>query len=109
MSELIYALLNSFSYPVEYMAYTGSASAYFVYNFADERGALFADDAPCEIVYSIQVHFFAPLEFDHVDLKKQVRQALFAAGFTYATIQTFYEKETAHLVFECEYAEATEE
>lgn len=110
MNAIIQSLLESLNYPVSYLIDSSGADQYFVFNYADDRGDAFADDVPTENVYSIQIHFLAPMSFDHTDFKKQVRMALLSAGFTYPTIQTFIETVTkkVHIVFECEYSESQE-
>lgn len=110
MNAIIQTLLLTLGYPVEFLDYDGGALSYFVWNYADDRGGDYADDAPNTTVYSIQVHFFCPKSFDFIALKTQVRELLFNAGFSYPTIQIFYESDTKvnHIVWECEYVRARE-
>jgi hypothetical protein len=88
--------------------YSGTADTYIVFNYADDRGGTFADDMPQDDIASIQIHLFCPGKFDYMTLKKQIRSKLFEAGFSYPSVQTFYEKGSTpsadknHIVFECE-------
>lgn len=110
MNATIKSILDTFGYPAEFQDYDGAADTYFVFNYADDRGANYADDAPQEIQYSIQIHLFCPKSFNFLSLKTQVREALFAAGFSYPTVQSNYESDTKinHVVWECEYVKARE-
>ena len=100
-------LLDTFGYPVEHMTLDRSATTYFTFNEADNRGAAYADDAPGVVLVSVQVQFFCPSSFNYKTLVKSVRDALFAAGFTFPTITELYESDTKlnHIVFEFETTE----
>lgn len=103
-NRLIEDTLSPLEYPIDYMSYAGSAERYFTYNYSDDRAELYADDEPVNDIAYIQIHFFSPKTFNHMQLKKQVRERLFSAGFSYPRISSFYENDTDmnHLVFECE-------
>lgn len=104
MNKEVKQLLSQYDYPVEYLKYSGSEDIYFVFNFDDERGSLFGDDEVIEEVYSLQVHFFSPESFNHIDLKKKIKKDLKKAGWTFPSVNTFYEDDTKinHVVFSCE-------
>ena len=108
-SKLRTALL-SLGYPVAFMNYIGTAEKYIVFNIEDERAELFADDEPQDDVVYFQVHFFCPETYDHRADKKSIKVKLFKAGFSYPTIQTFYENETKfnHIVFQTHISGASE-
>lgn len=112
VNSILKTCLETNNYPVEFMDYDGSATTYFTFNFVDERGELFCDDAPEMVETYVQIHFFSPKTFNHLALKNKVRNDLLALGFSYPTVQTFYEDDGAtklnHLVFECEYVAARE-
>lgn len=93
--------LEPLGYPVAFLVYTGTLDKYFTFQFDDERGELFADDFPQEEVYSLQLHFFAPRTFNHLSLKKQVKNNLFNAGWNYPTCYTQIEEDgqVVHLIF----------
>jgi hypothetical protein len=103
-STIMNALLP-LGYPVCQGHYTGVEDTYIVFNYADDRGMTFADDAPEDDVVSIQVHLFCLGKFDYRKLKKLIRVKLFNAGFSYPSIPLdTYESNTDknHIVFECE-------
>lgn len=84
--------------------YTGTATTYIVFNCEDDRGEVFADNMPITDVVYLMIHLFCPMSFNYHTLKKQIRSRLFKAGFSYPTIQIFYEEDTQmnHIVFQCE-------
>ncbi len=90
---------------IKHLKYSGLSNTYIVFNYTDDRGELFADDTPQEDIASLQIHLFCPGDYNYLNLKKQIRSKLFAAGFTYPEIPfDTYEKDTdkKHIVFECE-------
>lgn len=84
--------------------YTGTAKTYIAFNYEDDRGELFADDEPEIDKAYMQIHLFTPGSFNYMTLKKQIRQALRKAGFSYPTVQSYYESDTDknHIIFQCE-------
>lgn len=104
VNKLIIDTLKPFVADVVPTKYTGTNTTYIVFNYEDDRAKLFADDKPIIDVAYMQIHLFCPRTFNFQNLKKQVRSALFKAGFSYPSIQTFYEDdtETNHIVFQCE-------
>ena len=84
--------------------YTGTLPTYIVFNYADDRGEVFADDEPQNDIAYLQIHLFCPGKFNYMTLKKQIRSALFEAGFSYPSVTTLYETDTDknHIVFQCE-------
>jgi hypothetical protein len=106
INEIIIASLD-FGYPVKPGAYTGEEKTYFTFNYTSE-GSDFANDAPNHERNLVQVHFYCPLDFDCVSIRKQVKQKLFAAGFTYPVVTDASDKVSQHLTFECEIAEGAD-
>ena len=82
---------------------------YFTFNYADDRAVEFADDAPTHTVHYMQIHLFLPLDVNNLKLKKEVRNALFQAGFTYPAITMQPENNKMHIIFECEIEEERED
>lgn len=84
--------------------YTGTAEIYIAFNYEDDRGEMYADDAPEVDKAYMQIHLFCPDNYNYTVLKKQIRSRLFCAGFSYPSVSEFYEKDTRknHLVFQCE-------
>jgi len=104
VNQLIINTLSPLDIPIEPDVYTGDSDKWITFNYADDRGGLFADDGPtCDIV-SMQIHLFTPLDFDYLNLKETIRSLLYIAGFSYAKISTIYEDDTKlrHTIFECE-------
>ncbi|QNL44131.1 hypothetical protein H8790_11925 [Oscillibacter hominis] len=110
----ILAALEPLGYPVVPDRYTGSESTYLTFNYS-ANGGLFADDRPLFDLYLIQVHLFAPFGWDGGLLRKQIKQRLFAEGFTWpAETDVGNEDFSAasqgqHIVFACQMEESTEE
>lgn len=104
MNKIVMDLLKTLGYPIDYIAYRGTEDKYFVFNYITEEGLLFADDKAIYDTYPMQIHFFCPSSFNHLSIKKQVKDLLINNGFIYPRIRTIYEKETKynHIVFETE-------
>lgn len=107
--ERVISAVEGFGYPYEPDVYTGSESRYFVYNYADERGCLYADDSPGGVIASVQVHFFMPAKEDFIEIKNQIRKALFHEGFTFPGVTVLKEGKKRHIIFECDIEEETED
>ena len=104
INKQIIDMLKPLGYPIEFMTYNGSQSSYFVFNYADERGVMFADNLAQFELVSLQIHFFCPRTFNHINLKKQVKQTLINNDWVHPVTQTLYEREDDyyHLIFETE-------
>ncbi len=63
----------------------------------------FGDDKDLEWVHHMQVHWFKKGLVNYFPVRKEIRKALQAAGFTIEDIIYMYEKDTktTHLVFTC--------
>lgn len=104
VNQIIINALSPFGFPVVPDLYRGAEKRYITFNYADDRAKEFADNTPLLVVAYMQIHLFVPLNENYLSLKKQVRQALFQAGFTYpvVTIDTEKENNIRHIIFECE-------
>lgn len=107
--EKIIEAVKDFGFPYEPDVYTGEKETYFVYNYADERGIVFADDSPEVVKADVQVHFFLPVEENFIKIKNRIREALFRQGFTYPLVTVLIEEKKRHIVFECSIEEEMEE
>ncbi len=109
--QSIVQAIKDFGYPYEPEVYQGKAERYFTYNYADDRGDLFSDDAPETTVASVQVHFVLPAGDPFAAIKKRIREALLRQGFTYPEVTNNVDAENniRQLVFECEIEEEIEE
>lgn len=90
--------------------YEGKDDKYITFNYADDRGEIFADDKPIEDAAALQIHLHCPGQFNYMTLKQQIRKALHDAGFSYPEVIVIYETETDtnHIIFECEIIGKTE-
>lgn len=102
VNQRIIEALSVFNYPVKPDRDGAEGDTYFTFNYADDRATAFANDEPIQVVAYMQIHFFCPLWRDYLEIKKQIRQALFRAGFTFPVITELNQEDTRHLVFECE-------
>ena len=107
--ENIVNAIASFGYPYKPDVYQGDCERYFVYNYADQRGNLWADDEPETVIASVQVHFFMPEKENFIKIQNKIRKALFEQGFTFPQVTVLTENKKRHLVFECEIEEEMEE
>lgn len=107
-SKIINAL-SSLSLPVRADVYDGTADEYIVFNYFSQ-GADFANDAPRQEVYFVQVHYFCPIGKNSLSVRDRIKKALFSAGFTWPAVTNAmsmaYSREVGeqHWVFETEYA-----
>lgn len=109
VNTIIINALKPFGYPCKQNIYDGSEEKYFIFNYADETGANFGDNEPGCILCSMQIHFFLPVSINHLSEKKKVREALFAAGFTYPVVTELIENKVRHIVYECDITEERED
>lgn len=100
VNSIVISALTSLAIPVVANVYTGTAESYVVFNYADERPALRADDTDQLDETIIQVHYFTRLS--PLVNKKTIRRLLRVAGFTIINTSEFYESDTAftHVVVE---------
>lgn len=75
---------------------------WFVYNYADDRGTLDADDEPSERLVSLQLHLYMPGRENFLEIKERVRESIFATGeFTYPSVTNLGVTDgKRHIVFE---------
>lgn len=81
------------------------AEVYCTFNYT-ERGALFGDDRPQAVLYSIQLHLHLPTGRSPISLKRGIRGALLDAGFAVGDVTNATDTDAQHYVFECEWIEA---
>jgi len=92
-------------------AYEGQESAFLTINM-DAIPDNFADDAPQYDRWLVQLHLFAPYTLDTTTLRRQIRDALHNAGFTYPSLvdasadKALSDGTEQHIVFEFEVPEA---
>ncbi len=100
--EKIVNAIKRFGYPYEPDVYTGKNRKYFTYNYADERGELFADNVPESVIASVQVHFFLPYSENFISEKNRIRKALFEGDFTFPEVTVLKDGDKRHIIFECD-------
>lgn len=84
--------------------YQGNEPEYCTFNY-NSVPALFADDEPAHEIYLIQVHLYAPIGYDTLRLRRDIKKALHSAGMTWPTYTNASDKDGQHHVFECEIAQ----
>ena len=110
VNKKIIDALKPFGMPVVPNHYSGTEKRYMEFDLYDDKGTCFCDDYPEMDIVTVQVHLFLPAEENYLSLKKQIRKALYEAGFTYADITEIVEPEATsqypkgirHLTFETE-------
>lgn len=103
--EKIIKAIEPFGFPHAPDVYKGDNKVgWITYNYSDDYGDNYSDDAPGAVVVTVQVHLFLPLQKDFIRLKNKIRRALFEEGFTFADITILVEDEEKirHIIFECD-------
>ena len=106
ISERILSALSSIVSEIEPDIYTGTAREYITFNFS-EIPDLHAESRPGVIRYLIQIHWYLPWKKSGESVnphakKKQMKNAIAGAGFTYPTTTNASDGDGQHYVFECE-------
>jgi len=100
VNPIVTSALSSLELPVFPNVYDGTKAEYITFNYSDERPAVRADDEDILDETTIQVHYFT--KTNPQSMKKAIRKALRAAGFSIISTQEFYESDTKyyHVVVE---------
>ena len=80
VNEKIIQALKPFGIPVVADFSGGGEEEYITFNYASDAAALSGDDEPVEVVASMQIHYFLPMDRDYLSIKKKIRKALFSAN-----------------------------
>lgn len=94
INPLIISALSSLNMPVYANVYTGTATEYITFNYADERPVVYADDVDELDETTIQVHYFT--KGNPQTNKKAIRRLLRQADFSIQSTQEFYETDTGY-------------
>ena len=94
VNPLIISALTPLSLPVSPDVYSGSATSYITFNYADERPAFNADDTDILDETTVQVHYFT--KGNPIANKKAIRKALRSAGFLIQSTSQLYENDTGY-------------
>jgi hypothetical protein len=84
--------------------YTGTATEYCTFNYTELPDA-FGDEMPGAIRYLVQLHYFLPTGANPYAKKKQIKNALLSAGFTYPVATPAGDGDGQHYALECEYSD----
>lgn len=91
--------VRNFNMPVVNSVYFGPEEEYLVFNYFT-LPRTFGDDEPEHEEYFLQLHYFAPLGKNILEMKKQIKRAIKEAGFTYPSTTDASDNEARHVVFE---------
>lgn len=86
----------------------GNGAEYIVFNYS-MIPADFGDDDAEHYLALVQVHLYAPHEKNTVELRRKIKAAIVAAGFTRPSVTPASDERGQHYVFEFEDVEAVEE
>lgn len=81
--------------------YDGDNKEYCVFRY-EEIGDDFGDDTANAVLYLFTLNWFLPLGVNPLEKKKQIKEALVNAGFTYPNVLNLSDEEGQHFVFECQ-------
>ena len=84
--------------------YGGTATEYCTFNYSEIPDA-FGDELPGAIRYLVQLHYFLPTGTNPCAKKKQLKNALLNAGFTYPSVTNASDADGQHYALECEYSD----
>lgn len=104
INERLIEALSMLGIPVTFREFQGDEDRYIVFDY-NTIPIDFADDEPDHEKYLIQVHLFCPLGTNSISDTRKIKEALFEAGMTWPEMTDASDKDSQHLVFECENAE----
>lgn len=94
INSIVITALSSLNIPVVPNVYTGTATEYITFNYADERPTVYADDVDELDETTVQVHYFT--KGNPQTNKKAIRRLLRQADFSIQSTQEFYETDTGY-------------
>ena len=102
VNEQIIQALQRFGYPIAQGFYEGKQKEYITFDLPDDRGTCYADDGPGDTIVDVKIHLTVPLEKDYLTTKKEIRKALYQAGFAYpdVTVLTEPDGRNRRIIFE---------
>ena len=80
---------------------------YLVFNY-NTLPSDYGDDEPEHEIYYVQVHLYAPAIKNTLSMQRDIKRALYKAGFTWARVLDASDSDGQHIVFECQISEAVE-
>ena len=119
VNSIMLGLADVTGLEVEEDSYTGNASEYIIFNYADERGELFGNDTMLTETASMIINITLIKykrdsdETDYQSIKKAVRDYLLSNDAYDVSSSVYTEKlsdydEARHLVFECKFTKEVE-
>lgn len=93
--------LESTGYKVYTNSYTGDDEVYFVF-LNDVVPELFANDEAQYVVNNLTLHLYCPLTMNTVALRKQIKNLIQSAGFTFPNEMDASDEHYQHIVFDFE-------
>lgn len=89
LNELLKKTLKQTGLPICQDEYTGTGDRYILFNYTDERPALFADNRPGAYTVYLNLQLITPKGYNYFDLKKRIRALLEKADFTVRSVYSF--------------------
>lgn len=97
-------LLMQFGDPVENAEYNGKSERYYTFNIST-HGTNYADDMPQEEIVMVQIHFFAPRNYNYVSRIRDTKVALANEGFLWPEMTDASDSEGRHVILETSYVQ----
>lgn len=104
VNQEIIAALAEIPIEVEPDEYNGDKDTYIVFFITGQSPIKFGDNKPLKERYEMQIQLFVPLYYDHLEITKQIKKALFDNYFMYPDITIIREPTLGRkrIVFETE-------
>ncbi len=100
-AERLRNALAGLGMPCAQGSYGGAETPYFVFN-ANIIPDNYADNEPQHERILVQLHLFAAMTLDTTTLRKEIKLAVQAAGFSYPSEEDVSDEDGQHVVFELE-------
>lgn len=104
VNQEIIEALSEIPLEVEPEEYNGDKDTYIVFFTTGQNPVKFGNNKPLKERYEMQIQLFAPLYYDHLNITKQIKKALFDNYFMYPDITIIREPELGRkrIIFETE-------
>lgn len=103
INDQIRSALEPIGWPIVADNMSPGFSKFFVFNYTSLPDN-FGDNEPQHERYLVQIHLFAPHKENTVRVRKQCKQCIFEAGFTFPSMVDASDETGQHWVFEFEVA-----
>lgn len=100
-------LLREFGDPVENAVYHGESERYYTFNIST-HGTNYADDMPQEEIVMVQIHFFAPRNYNYVSRIRNTKIALANDGFLWPEMTDASDEAGRHVILETSYVQGVD-